>query len=144
LATARSDAHVVLVGDGPLRGEVGRLATDLGVAGRIHCTGWLDNPFPVMARARAVLVASRWEGFGLVAVEAAALDRPLMATRVRGLDEVCGALGYETFASEDIPALSQAIDALWRSPEAHGPRRRDLDAFSPDHVARLYLELLDG
>jgi glycosyltransferase involved in cell wall biosynthesis len=144
LATARSDALVIFVGDGPLREEVGYLATELGVAERVRCVGWLSNPFPVMAKARAVLVASRWEGFGLVAVEAAALDRPLMATRVRGLDEVCGVLGYGTLASEDIPALSQAIDALWRSPEAHKPRRRDLDAFSPDHIARLYLELLDG
>jgi glycosyltransferase involved in cell wall biosynthesis len=50
-----------------------------GVLGRVHFTGFLANPFPVMEAADIVLVCSRKEGFGRVAVEAMRLGKPVVA-----------------------------------------------------------------
>jgi glycosyltransferase involved in cell wall biosynthesis len=85
---------LLLVGDGPLRMELERLATELGVGDRTVFVGAVDNPYPIMRRADVVALASVEEGFGLVAVEAAALGVPFVGSNVGGLGEVCEMLGY--------------------------------------------------
>ena len=76
----RTPARLVLVGDGEERPAIERLAQALGIADRVTITGFLDNPFPILGAADAVVLSSHYEGFGLALVEAMALGRPVIAT----------------------------------------------------------------
>nr|WP_296065439.1 glycosyltransferase [uncultured Actinoplanes sp.] len=101
--------RLLVVGDGPLRTELERFAARLGVAGRTSFLPAVDNPYPLMRRADVLALASREEGFGLVALEAAALGVPFVGTAVGGLAELCAWLGYPTVAPGDATALAAEI-----------------------------------
>ena len=93
---------------------------ECGLVDRIDLTGWVD-PGRVqdsINQATAVLVPSRREAFGLVALEAAQLGRPVIAARVGGLVEVVadGATGM-LVPAESPKAWAAAMDALLSSRE---------------------------
>jgi FkbM family methyltransferase len=77
-----------------------------------------NDPYPVMAEADIVLVCSRKEAFGRVALEAMLLGKPVVASNAGGLPEiVCdGSTGflYEAGNPED---LANKIETLIRDPE---------------------------
>ncbi len=82
------DAHYVLAGDGPLRGELEAEARALGLAARIHFLGWRSDAYAIMTGLDVLLAPSLWEGFGLVFLEAMALGLPIISTRVSAVPEV--------------------------------------------------------
>lgn len=74
------DEQLVIVGDGAHRNELEALARELGIAGRVHFTGQLDNPHPVMAGASMLVLSSKNEGMPMVLIEALALGQVVVAT----------------------------------------------------------------
>jgi glycosyltransferase involved in cell wall biosynthesis len=92
IVTSRTtDAHFVIVGEGPFRQEYTRKAIELGLGEHVTWTGLLEDPFTAGAYDAADIVCqvSRWEEvFGWVIAEAMAYSRPVIATRVGGIPEV--------------------------------------------------------
>ncbi|CAN7195019.1 glycosyltransferase [Trinickia sp. LjRoot230] len=74
------DEHLVVVGNGAHRGELEHLASELGIAARVHFLGHLDNPHPVMVGASVLVLSSKYEGMPMVLIEALALGKPIVAT----------------------------------------------------------------
>jgi len=72
--------RLVLVGEGDDLADLSALAQRLDVEESVVFVGFLDNPYPVMAQASLFCLSSRYEGFGLVVAEAAALGVPTIAT----------------------------------------------------------------
>lgn len=117
---------VIFAGDGPLRQT---LETAIKVANLpIKITGQLDNAqmLKTIAHARIVVVPSRFEGFGLTALEALALGKAIVSTNVGGLPEVLGRLGRKV-APAQPDKLAAALRAALDDPgwiaaqEAAGP-----------------------
>lgn len=83
-------ALLVVSGTGPEEGPLRRLAGELGVAGRVHFTGHIsDEERNTLYRAADVAVfPSRYEPFGIVALEAMAHGLPVVAARTGGFAEV--------------------------------------------------------
>lgn len=109
---AREQYRLVLVGDGAQRAELTALAERLGVADHVTFTGFVENPWSYMTRARAFLLPSLWEGFGNVVVEAMACGAPVVVTDCDfGPREIVrhGESGLVVKAG-DAAALSAAID----------------------------------
>lgn len=75
-----ADEHLVIVGDGAYREALVTLARELGIAGRVHFVGQLDNPHPAMAGASMLVLSSKYEGMPMVLVEALALGKAIVAT----------------------------------------------------------------
>jgi len=103
---------LLVVGDGPMRAELERTAAELGVADRTVFLRAVENPYPLMRRVDVLALTSREEGFGLVALEAAALGVPFVGTAVGGLVELCGWLGQPTVPAGDAEALAATIVRL--------------------------------
>ena len=80
LAVRQMPMQLVILGEGPLRPSLHRLAQDLGVSRDVRLPGFLENPFAVIGRAQVFVSSSRYEGFGLAIVEALALSVPIVAT----------------------------------------------------------------
>ena len=81
-------ARYVIAGDGPLRGALEAQAARLGLAERVHFLGWRGDAAAIFAALDVLLAPSRWEGFGLVFLEAMALAVPVISTRVSAIPEV--------------------------------------------------------
>jgi glycosyltransferase involved in cell wall biosynthesis len=77
---ARERYRLVLVGDGTQRDALRALAQELGIDDRVTWTGFAENPWAYMARARAFVLPSLWEGFGNVVIEAMACGAPVVVT----------------------------------------------------------------
>ena len=84
------DWRVVLIGDGPTRPAVEKLAVDLGIAGRCTFLGACDHRkvLAEMTSAAVSVVPSRAEAFGFVGLESMALGLPVVASKTGGLAEV--------------------------------------------------------
>lgn len=74
----------------------------------IERLGWTRDVAPLYAEADVVVIPSRWEGFGLVAVEAMAAGVPVIASAVDGLVDVVGDAGI-LVPPEDVEALRDAL-----------------------------------
>jgi glycogen(starch) synthase len=83
-------ARLVVGGDGPERARLSRLAAELGVADAVDFAGAVAPARvpELLASSSLVLLPTLSEGFGLVALEAALHERPVVASRVGGLGEV--------------------------------------------------------
>jgi glycosyltransferase involved in cell wall biosynthesis len=98
--------------------------------------------------ATAVVVPSREEGFGLVAVEAQLCETPVVAFASGGLADTIedGVSGY-LVPPGDGAALASALDAVVASEGRHevgkAGRQSALARFAPESVARRYRELYD-
>lgn len=84
------EACLLIVGDGPDREKLQKLSEDLNLHKHIHWAGQLDPEavIPYYAIMDVAVVPSRFEGFGLAAVEAMATGLPVLASNVDGLCEV--------------------------------------------------------
>ena len=82
--------ELVIVGDGPLRGELEQLIDQHGMRDRVRITGFLDNQGVrrEMEAARALVMPSFAEGLPVVIMEALALGRPVISTYVAGIPEL--------------------------------------------------------
>ena len=110
---------LVFAGDGPMRPKLGALARDLGIADCVSFLGDLEDTTPVMDAADIVLIPSRFEAFGYVALEALLRRRPVIAAKVGGLcetvlDGVTGLLVADASAERFAAALFAMIDGTWR------------------------------
>lgn len=118
------EVRLTIAGDGPIRDELERHAARAGLADRVDFAGWVppSRVAEAMARSTAVLVPSRdEEGFGLVALQAAQLGRPVVAARSGGLPEVVaeGETGL-LFRPDDAGDLARAVAVLLTDPTLAG------------------------
>jgi glycosyltransferase involved in cell wall biosynthesis len=74
------EPRLVILGEGPQRGELAGLAEQLGVADYFWLPGYVSNPYPYMAAAAVFALSSRREGSGAVLVEALACGTPVVST----------------------------------------------------------------
>lgn len=78
----------LLVGDGPLRGEVEREIAALELGETVHLAGYRTDADEILAAADVAALSSREEGMGSVLLDALAFGRPIAATRAGGIPEV--------------------------------------------------------
>lgn len=148
LRARRPDAHLTLVGDGPLRKELEAEAAALGVAGAVTFTGTRSDIPEILPAFDVFALASRTEGISLTLAEAAAAGLPIVATRVGGNPEVVrdGVTGTLVPAA-DPAALAAALEAMGaREDRAEiGARGRAwVEArFSAERMAGAYMRLYD-
>lgn len=110
-------ACLLIVGDGVLRPALEAQAGRLGLDGAVTFTGWVEDGARLMPACDLIAIPSRWEGFGLVALEAMAAGRPLVASQVSALPEIVsdGETGL-LVPPDDAGALAEALGALLADP----------------------------
>lgn len=147
--------RVLIVGDGPLRGELQDVATELGVGDRIVFAGYQSTTQPwIAAMDVATMPTSIDEGISLAMLEFMAMRKPVVATDDPSFAEtvIDGASGL-IVPKADPDALADAVIGLLRRPErasrmADAGRQLVLDRFSAGRQAAdlmtLYDELLDA
>jgi glycosyltransferase involved in cell wall biosynthesis len=114
-------ARLVIASGGPARPSLEQQARALGIAHAVEFPGWLafDQMPALLNSATVVVVPSRIpEGFGLVALEAALMARPVVASRFGALPEVVATDETGLLVERDDPgALADAIARLLANPD---------------------------
>ncbi len=113
------DAKLLIIGDGPLRGELERRIEHLGLTGSISLLGWqsADQIRSALLKSRALVLPSFAEGLPVVIMEAMALGRPVITTYVAGIPELVlhEENGWLCYAG-DSPSLVEAMRAALVTP----------------------------
>jgi glycosyltransferase involved in cell wall biosynthesis len=148
------DAAAVIVGDGPERARLEKLAAELGIADRVQFLGWSQDPRRHLRSFTVFCLPSRpgTESFPLTIVEAMLAGLPVIATTVGSVAEAV--LPGETgllVPPDDCEALAAALRRLLGDPtlrESMGRRGREhaRARFTLQHMVegyeRLYKEIL--
>jgi glycosyltransferase involved in cell wall biosynthesis len=148
-AAARDHPQLALtvVGDGPERASLERLAAELGVAERVRFTGALPAPEAELRAADLFVLPSRLDNLPMALLEAMAAGLPVVASRVGGVPDAVlpGTTGL-LVPPDDPAALAAAVSALVADPAraaalgaaAHALARRH---FSLEAMGRGFLKV---
>ncbi|MRG92554.1 glycosyltransferase family 4 protein [Polyangium spumosum] len=124
-ARPRPNTHLVLVGDGPLRGELESLAKSLSA--RVHFVGFVNQKRMPAAYAMGdvFVLPSRFEPWGLAVNEAMNLGLPIVASdQVGAVPDLVGPDNGWVFPAGSVPALARVLDEALGSHEARASRGR--------------------
>ena len=109
--------YYAIAGKGPLKDDLTKLASDLGVSENVIFLGFRTDIFELYHAADISAFPSKIEGLGLAGVEAMAAGLPLVSSNVHGiLDYVIdGSTGY-AIAPNDVDGYAAAIKKLAEDP----------------------------
>jgi glycosyltransferase involved in cell wall biosynthesis len=129
-SSTEKSLQLVLIGDGPERQDLERRAVELTIRARVEFRGAQSQSevYDAMRHAKFIVVPSLQEPFGMVALEAMALGKPIVASRVGGLPELLQNADAILVEPNDAAAVAQGIQAmlerLAREPQ-YGARNRE-------------------
>lgn len=145
--------HLVLAGDGEMRGDIEKLIAECGLGQHISITGWIDGNRvrEEMLAARALVLPSFAEGLPVVIMEAMALRRPVLSTYIAGIPELVrdGETGW-LFPAGDVAGLASVLETcLNTAPEqmhvmGEAGHRRVLDRHAVDTEAAKLARLISA
>jgi glycosyltransferase involved in cell wall biosynthesis len=138
--TAENPPLLVIVGDGHDRAAVEAKIARLGAEPYIKMLGKKENPYPWMRRAELFVLSSKFEGLGMVLIEAMACRTKVVATKAPGgvFDIMTGEL--QAYLADLTPeALAQKIAFALERPAPD--YRVTLDAFRPETIVQRFSAL---
>jgi len=146
------DARFILVGDGPLRPELERLAVELGEGDKIIFAGYRSDVRDVLAALDIVVIPSVLEGFPMITLEAMAMAKPIVAAKIDGITEqITDGINGILIPPKDSSAIAQAIIRLINDRESGkklglAARKKVEQEFSVEKMVseteKVYLSLL--
>ena len=102
----QSNVNLLIVGDGPDKEKLKQQIRTANKTKSIKIIGFQANPFTLVKKASAVVLASRWEGLPNIGLEALALGKPVVATlECGGLVELA-----EEFSVENLQIVGTAVE----------------------------------
>lgn len=140
--------QALLIGDGPLRPQLQARIDALGLRDDVRITGMLDDVRPAISACDAMALPSR-ETFSIAALEAMAMGRPMIMTRIGGaLEQVADGLDGRLYPAGDTDALAQAIASLMDRGRCREMGRlaaeRVHQAFGVERMVRSYADALQA
>jgi len=138
-----SGLSLEIIGDGPERPRLQRLAEELGIAARVNFRGRQGRRqvSEAMRRATVFALPSNYEGLGCVYLEAMSAGKPVIACRGQGIEEVIeqGVNGC-LIGADEFQELAQTLAGLLSQPDlrrkmGHAARQTILQGYTLQHQA---------
>lgn len=146
---AQRPARLIVVGDGPLRGELQALAQSLGIAEDVEFTGYLQNPQQRLADFDLFVLSSDTEQLPIALLEALALGMPAVATRVGDVGDILSSVSPENLCEPDDGALAATLQrALSQTPSwpawSRAGREKVRSSYAMDLMMAQWRRVFDG
>lgn len=138
-------AHLTMLGEGSLRADVEKQIAVLQLKNRVTLAGHVPEIESYLAAADALLITSRYEGGPAVAVEALAMDVPVVSTDCSYLlrDLLKTPQSGKIVTSRDAGDLAAALEAVCGQTRTPQELRNLVSPFEPQACAQAYLEWFD-
>ncbi len=141
------EAALVVVGDGPARGDLESLAESLGLEDSVRFLGNRDDVDAIYPQLDVYVQPTYAEGISLTMLEACSCAVPVVATRVGGNPEIVddGRTGL-LVPPRDAQVLAEAIKRTVQDPQAaaergRAARERIVEDFSLDRMVADHMDL---
>lgn len=136
--------RLIILGDGPLRGELHDQADQLSISEAVLFPGFVENPFQYLAKSSVFVLSSSWEGLPTVLVEALACGTKIVSTNCRsGPAEILADGKYGILVPVGNPILlGSAILESLESDHNLSSQQRRAQLYSVNHAIARFSELL--
>jgi glycosyltransferase involved in cell wall biosynthesis len=144
------EVNFLVVGDGPRRGDLERMASDLSLSDAVHFSGTRADIPEMLALMDVFLLTSHCEANPVSILEAMACEKPVVATRVGSVPETVldGRTGYLVTPGEAEQVAGRTLELLQDSHRAvafgRAGREQVIAHWSIDRMVQGYEELLEG
>lgn len=149
ILVAGENVQFLVVGEGPLKGDLTKQAKILGIGRNVYFAGFREDIPEILSAIDILVVPSLWEGLPLVVLEGMLSGKPIVATRVGGIPEAVkdGKSGI-LVPPRDVDALRDSVLELLKNPEKRkelGERgkQRALQYFDIERMVRDYTGVYD-
>lgn len=145
-----SRIHLYIALDVPPDHELRKMVSKLGLESKVSFVGVLSRAKfrQLMASVDVLVMPSRFEGFPVTILEAMALGKPIIATRVGGIPEVLVHMRNGVLVESDSESIAAAIDYLRNNRDVLRrigiTNSRDIEKLDWHSVARQYLSVYDN
>ena len=138
------ECRLVILGDGDERPLVEKLIAQYNLENDVRMMGHVSNPLKYMASANLFVLASAWEGFGNVLVEALGCGLPIVSTDCpSGPREILSNGEYGILVPVgDFISMSKAMSSWLDNPPSPERQRQRAQEFSFEKSANEYLNLI--
>jgi glycosyltransferase involved in cell wall biosynthesis len=143
--------HLLIAGEGELRGDLEAQTERLGISAHVHFLGWREDTAELLGASDIFVLSSHNEGLGLVLIEAMTKHLPVVATDVGGVTHVVEHDQTGLLVPSHSPEkLSAALEDLLKDPAkrrqmGEAGYKRALEQFSinttVENTEQVYLEL---
>ena len=106
------DWHYEIVGEGSSRRELEQLIVSLGLEDKVILSGWSSKLEKKYHNADIQLIPSRFEGFGLIAIEGMSTGLPVIASDIAGMNEVVSSSVDSCFLIKDSNNIVEWLDQI--------------------------------
>jgi glycosyltransferase involved in cell wall biosynthesis len=103
------NTDLYVVGEGYLKKDLIELSDSLGINGKLHWLGKTEHIKEFLSKIDLFILPSKYEGFGLVLLEAMVAKKPIIAANNSAIPEVLGKTYEGLFLTGDVSALAQQI-----------------------------------
>ena len=127
--------HLVIVGEGPLEPDIGRVIAASPNRQRIHMVGYQPDPLAWMQASELLVLPTRYEGMPNVVMEAMSIGRSVVTFDVEGVRELLGESELaeaQIVPSQNFPAFLARI----RERAENGELRERCEAYNRERIAR--------
>jgi glycosyltransferase involved in cell wall biosynthesis len=146
VSQAVENAHLLIVGDGPIKEELQKLAKDLEITKSVHFMGLIpyDKMPDYLAMCDIFVIASISETFGLVIAEAMGTGLPIMGIHSPGVGDIVedGVTGF--LSTKNLPAFTAKLTRLCLQDQLRlkmgRAARKASQKYDIEHTTRLMLE----
>ena len=105
------NVHLLLIGEGPLRESCEEFSNGLNLTERIHFLGFRNDVANILKTSDVTVLSSHWEGLSIASIEAMAAEKPFVASKVPGLEDMVYGHGL-LFEEGNSKELANIIAAL--------------------------------
>jgi glycosyltransferase involved in cell wall biosynthesis len=103
------NTDLYVVGEGHLQKDLIELSKSLGIKDQVHWIGKTEYIKEFLSKIDLFILPSKYEGFGLVLLEAMVAKKPVIAANNSAIPEVLGKIYEGLFSTGDVNALAQQI-----------------------------------
>jgi glycosyltransferase involved in cell wall biosynthesis len=133
-----------IIGDGPLRGDLGQQCIKLGIANKVVFWGKQNNTPDFLSKMDLFVSSSLYEGLPTVVLEAMAHGIPCVVTDIPGTKDIVNEKNVVVVPASDSRALSQSICQVLSSFHLRQTlvesAKQTVDMFRLDHISMIYLD----
>lgn len=109
------DTDLWIIGDGPYRNNLEKLAKEEEIEKNIHFIGFTDNPYKYISKVDILCNASYSESLSIVILEAFILDIPVISTPICSVNELLGESVYGLITEDfSAKAIAEKIELLYQ------------------------------
>jgi glycosyltransferase involved in cell wall biosynthesis len=139
-----TQTRLLILGEGSELENLKVLSCELQIEDRVAFPGYIQNPYPILARADVFVSPSRWEGFGNVVLEALACGAPIVATDCPGGPaDILEGNPYSRIVPEDEPrTMAKAIEELLMKKTDRAQVIQYAQQFSIEIIAQQYIDMI--